>query len=283
MSTLFEVYKSAIKKLNNINKEEINVRLLLCANNNLISMSEFYLHRNDDIHDLPRFESQFALYLKGKPIEYILGETTFFGTKFKVDNRVLIPRNETEEVALYALRKIQKIFGNKKITLADICSGSGCLGISLAKHLSLNGLFLSDISKDANEVAVENLSLNGIDGFVLLGDGLKPLIKHNIKVDVIVANPPYILNKNDVDKSVLDYEPHNALFIDDNLTIYRNILKDAKEVMNDKLLIVFEIGYDLKNKLIELLNELDYDCQFAFAKDINGKDRIFSLLIESKI
>lgn len=283
MATLFEIYKEAIKKLDNKAKDEINVRLLLCANNHLDNMSEFYLRRNDNIQDLPKFESEFSRFLNGEPIDYILGETEFFGSKFNVDKRVLIPRSETEEVASFALRKILKIYGDKPLVLADICSGSGCIGISLAKHLKLKALYLSDISKEANEVAFSNLLKNNVDGLIFEGDGLKPLIKHNVKVDVIVSNPPYILNKNEVDESVLLYEPHNALFTSNNLDVYRSILLDAHKVMNDELLIIFEIGYDLKDKLIELLKELNYDCQFTFSKDINGKYRIFSLLIKSKI
>ena len=283
MPTLIEIYKEAVLKLENKSRDEINVRLLLCKNNNLDSMSAFYLRRNEDIHDLPKFESQFQRFLNGEPVEYILGETEFFGSKFNVDKRVLIPRSETEEVASYALRKILKIYGDKHIDLADICSGSGCLGISLARHLKVNALYLSDISKDANDVATSNLLKNHVDGFVLCGDALKPLIKDNIKVDVIVSNPPYILNKNEVDKGVLDYEPHNALFTSEKLDVYRSILIDAPKVMKDELLIVFEIGYDLKERLIKLLSELDYPCQFSFTKDINGKYRILTILISSKI
>ncbi len=283
MATLFEIYKQAVNKLENKKKDEINVRLLLCANNHLSSMSEFYLHRNDDIQDLPKFESEFKRFLDGEPIDYILQETEFFGSKFNVDKRVLIPRCETEEVASFVLRKILKLYGDKPIVLADICSGSGCLGISLAKHLKLKALYLSDISKEANEVALSNLEKNHVDGFIFTGDALKPLIKHNLKVDVIVCNPPYILNKNEVDKNVLLYEPHQALFTTENLDVYRSILLDACKVMNDELLIIFEIGYDLKDKLIDLLKELNYDCQFTFSKDINDKYRIFSLLIKSKI
>lgn len=282
MPTLYEVYKDAIKKLLNKDKDEINVRILLCENNSLNSMSEFYLKRNENIHDLQRFNDEFARFLAGEPIQYIEGKSEFFGSTFKVDKRVLIPRQETEEVAFYALRKMLSVFPDQDIELADVCCGSGCIGISLAKHIKLKTLYLSDISQDACDLAVENIALNNVSGYVLHGDALKPFIKHGIKVDVIVANPPYILKREDVDKSVLDYEPHNALFTDDSLEVYRSILMDAKLVMKDKLLIVFEIGYDLKEKLINLLYELNLECSYSFRKDINNKDRIFSILLEKK-
>lgn len=283
MATLFEVYKEALKKLENPNKDEINIRMLLCEINGLNSMSEFYIKKNENIKDLQRFNENLSRFLSGEPIQYIIGKTDFFGSTFKVDRRVLIPRQETEEVALYALQKIVKVFPNKKVRLADVCCGSGCIGISLSKHINTEVLYLSDISKDACDVALENIALNNITGYVVNGDCLKPFIKHGIKLDVIVSNPPYILKKEDVDKSVLDYEPHNALFTNDDLSVYRSILEDAYQVMDDKLLIVFEIGYDLREKLINLLQELQLDCVFTFRKDMNDKDRIFSVLLERKI
>ena len=283
MPTLIEVYKEATKKLENIRRDEGDIRLLLCEVNHLENMSDFYLKKDEEILDLNRFNSLFERYQKGEPVQYIIGKCEFFGSKFNVDRRVLIPRQETEEVALYALRKIASVFKDQKIVLADVCCGSGCIGISLAKHKEISTLFLSDISRDACDVAASNLALNELSGFVLCGDALKPLIKHGIKVDVIVANPPYILKKEDVQKSVLDYEPHNALFTTDNLDVYRSIIMDAPKVMNDKLLMVFEIGYDLRNKLITLLQELNIPCTFTFRKDMNGNDRIFSILLERTI
>lgn len=284
MPSIYQIYKQSCERLKDKKREEINVRILLCAINNFESMSDFYLKKNENIQDLPRFNEYFERFLNGEPIQYIIGNTQFFGSNFKVDRRVLIPRQETEEVALYALRRIMSIFSNENIDLADVCCGSGCIGISLAKHLKLKNLYLSDISQEACDVAVENLAFNNVNGYVLHGDGLKPFLKHNISIDVIVANPPYILNKDEVDVSVLNYEPHNALFVDENLTIYRSIINDAITIMKDKMLIIFEIGYDLKEKLIKLLHENEYnvDITYTFRKDINGKDRIFSILLEKK-
>lgn len=283
MATLFEVYKNSVKKLENPNKDEINIRLFLCEINNLKSMSEFYLKKDENILDLQRFNEYFQRYQNGEPIEYILNKTEFFGSHLYIDNRVLIPRQETEEVACYALRQILKNFPNQEVSLVDVCCGSGCLGISLAKHLPIENLYLSDISQDACDVAAKNLALNELTGYVLHGDGLEPFIRHNIKVDVLVANPPYILNRSEVDDSVLNYEPHLALFADSELSVYRGILQNAEKIMNDKLLIVFEIGYDIKDKIIEILQELEIDGVFTFRKDINDKFRIFSVLLERKI
>ena len=154
--TLYEVYKDSLKKLAQPDTDEIAVRILLCHNNGLKSMSGFYIHKNENIKDLQGFLKQFNEFLVGKPIQYILKETEFLGLNFHVDERVLIPRQETEEVVTQAyLRALQK-FGDHVINVADICCGSGVMGITLAKKLTVRYLFMSDISPDAIDVAKEN-------------------------------------------------------------------------------------------------------------------------------
>ena len=131
--TLYEVYKEALTKLKNSDTDEISVRILLCHNNGIKSMSGFYIHKNENIRDLPMFLNQFDRFLKGEPIQYILGETEFLRLDFYVDNRVLIPRQETEEVVTQAYLRALQEFGDSVINVADICCGSGVMGITLAK------------------------------------------------------------------------------------------------------------------------------------------------------
>ena len=278
--TLYEVYKDSIKKLTNPDVDEIAVRILLCHNNGIKSMSGFYVHKNENIQDFPTFSKQFDEFLAGKPIQYILQETEFLGNNFYVDERVLIPRQETEEVVTQVyLRALQK-FGDSVINVADICCGSGAIGISLAKKLKVRYLFMSDISSDAIEIARKNAENLGVIGNFFVGNACDELVKAGAKVDVLVANPPYILNKSEVDKSVLDYEPHIALFADEELTVYRDILKALPKLKNKEMLCVFEIGYDLKEKLTEIIKKTLRNVTFGFAKDINGKERI--LILELK-
>ena len=275
--TLYEVYKDSLKRLANPDTEEIAVRILLCHNNGLKSMSGFYIHKNENIRDLPLFLSQFEEFLAGKPVQYILHETEFLGLNFYVDERVLIPRQETEEVVTQAyLRALQK-FGDHVINVADICCGSGVMGITLAKKLKVRYLFMSDLSPEAIEVSRKNAENLGVIGNFFTGNACDELVKAGAKVDLLVANPPYILNREEVDKSVLDHEPHLALFADEELSVYRDIFKSLPKLKNKDMLCVFEIGYDLKEKLTELIKQTLKNVTFGFVKDINGKERILIL------
>jgi len=275
--TLYEVYKESLKRLENPDTDEISVRILLCHNNGIKSMSGFYIHKNENIKDFPLFSAQFERFLKGEPIQYILGETEFLGYDFYVDKRVLIPRQETEEVVSQAYLRALQEFGDKVINVADICCGSGVMGITLAKKLKVRYLFMSDLSEEAIEVAKKNAKRNDVIANFFVGNACDELVKAGAKVDLLVANPPYILKEEDVDKSVLDNEPHLALFADEELSVYKNIFEALPKLKNGKMLCVFEIGYDLKEKLVKLLEKTVKKATFGFAKDINGKERILIL------
>ena len=277
--TLYEVYKDSLKKLKNPDVDEISLRILLCHNNGIKSMSGFYMKKDENIKDFPLFSAQFARFLAGEPIQYILGETEFLGYTFAVDKRVLIPRQETEEVVTQAYLRALEKFGDQVINVADVCCGSGVMGISLAKKLKVRYLFMSDISKDAIDVAKENAKRNDVIANFFVGNACDELVKAGAKVDLFVANPPYILNKEEVDESALKYEPHIALFADEKLAIYREIFKNLPKIKNKEMLCVFEIGYDLKDKLTELIKETLKNVTFGFVKDINGKERILILEI----
>ena len=275
--TLYEVYKDSLKKLKNPDSDEIAVRILLCHNNGIKSMSGFYIHKNENIKDFPAFSEQYEQFLAGKPIQYILKETEFLGLNFYVDERVLIPRQETEEVVTQAyLRALQK-FGDKVLNVADICCGSGVMGISIAKKLKVRYLFMSDISNDAINVSRKNAENLGVIANYFVGNACDELVKAGAKVDLLVANPPYILNRDEVDESVMKHEPHLALFADENLSVYRDIFISLPKLKNKEMLCVFEIGYDLKDKLTEMIKETLRNVTFGFAKDINGKERILIL------
>ena len=278
--TLYEAYKDAVKRLDNPDKDEISVRILLCHNNGIKSMSGFYIHKNENLRDFPGFLKNFEEFLAGKPIQYILRESEFLGLNFYVDERVLIPRQETEEVVTQAYMRALAKFGDRVINVADVCCGSGVMGISLAKKLKVRYLFMTDISKDAVEVSRKNAENHGVIANFFTGNACDELVKAGAKVDLLVANPPYILNKEDVDQSVLDHEPHLALFADERLSVYRDIFKALPKLKNKEMLCVFEIGYDLKEKLTEIIKETLKNVTFGFAKDINGKERI--LILELK-
>ena len=278
--TLFEVYKQSIKELNNPDVEEINIRILLCEINNLKSMSDFYLQKDKEIRDLPRYQEYFARYLKGEPVQYILGKTEFLGNEILVDKRVLIPRQESEEVVDFAIRKTHEVFGSKTIDLADVCCGSGVMGISLSKKLNVGKVWFSDISKKAIDVAKLNCEHNKIKGNFICGDSLDKLIINKVKVDLLISNPPYILREENIDNSVLDYEPHLALFADETFSIYRNIISNLENIKNNTLLAVFEIGNNTRKVLEPFIKEKYPNAEYAFLKDMNKKERILYIVLK---
>ena len=277
--TLFEVYKQALTKLQNPDVEEINIRILLSEVNSLKSMSDFYLRKDEEIRDLPRFQSYFDRYLKGEPIQYILSKTDFLGLEIKVDPRVLIPRQESEEVVHFAIKKAHEVFGSKPVDIADICSGSGAMGIVLSKNLIPNKTIFSDISKDALDVCKENCSYHDIKAVFYQGDALEQLIKNNEKVDISISNPPYILDNETVDKSVLDYEPHIALFTDDQFSIYERIISKLDLIKKGTLLMVFELGINTKPAVETMIKKYHPNSEYGFIKDINGKERILYIVL----
>lgn len=278
--TLSEAYSQSLKQLKNPDVEEINIRILLCEINSLKSMSDFYLRKDEEIRDLPRYQQYFNRYLAGEPVQYILKKTEFLGYEFMVDKRVLIPRQESEEVVDFAIKKIHGLFGSKKVDVLDVCCGSGVMGISLAKKLDTNHLYLSDISKDALEVAKINSDNLKVHSETICGDGLTEIVNRDIKTDVLISNPPYILKNENVDNSVLDYEPHLALFADDDFSIYKNIISNLAKIKKSLLLAVFEIGTYTRSVLEPFIKENLPKCEYAFIKDINQKERILYIVLK---
>ena len=278
--TLDELYHQSLKQLKNVQIEEINVRILLCEINGLNSMSDFYIHKDDEIKDLRRFNEYFERFLKGEPIQYILKKSNFYGYDFYVDKRVLIPRMESEEVISYAIDKYYELFDLDQPTIVDVCCGSGCLGITLSRCLNAKKLYLSDISQNALDVVKKNLGIHGLEGELFKGDCLSEVIKNNVKCDVLIANPPYIIKKEDVDEAVKKHEPHVALFSNKKLSVYDHIISNLTKVANKPFLAIFEIGYDIKPMLDVMVRKYLPKAEYEFAKDINGNFRILSIYLK---
>lgn len=207
------------------------------------------------------------------PIQYILGTTSFFGLEFLVNENVLIPRPETEELMDWILKESSQVQGFK---ILDIGTGSGCIAITLANNLKNAQVFAIDVSNKAIETAKMNAKQNHVEVFfmncnILETDDL------NQKFDLIVSNPPYVRNleKAEIKKNVLDNEPHLALFVDDNdaLIFYRKIAELAKKSLNPNGQLYFEINQYLANETIELLKNLGFK-NLELRKDIYGNDRM---------
>ena len=193
--TLIEVYNQSIKKLKNPDVDEIAIRILLCEINGLKTMSDFYLRKDEEIRDLPRYQHYFERFLNGEPVQYILGKTEFLGREFYVDNRVLIPRQESEEVVDFAIKKIHEIFGAAKLDILDVCCGSGIMGVSLAKTINVDKVYFSDISKDAIDVCKINCLNHKVKADFYCEDALNKTLFNKIEVDVLISNPPILPSK----------------------------------------------------------------------------------------
>lgn len=275
--TLIEAYKNSLKKLKNPDIDEIAIRILLCEINSLKTMSDFYLKKDENVADLQRFNEYLTRFLSGEPVQYIIGKTSFFNLEFYVDNSVLIPRQESEEVVEYCIHKIKEKFGDKKISIADVCCGSGIMGISLCKNTNAIKAYFSDVSSDALVVTKKNIAAHNISADVYCGDALSPLIDNNVEVDVLISNPPYILKSETVDKSVLDYEPEIALFSDEDFSVYKKIIANLAKIKNGALLCVFEIGENTRKVIEPFIQKTAKDVEYKFIKDMNGKERILYL------
>ncbi|NJX14981.1 peptide chain release factor N(5)-glutamine methyltransferase [Tamlana crocina] len=212
---------------------------------------------------------------KERPLQYITGETEFFGMTFKVDDGVLIPRPETEELVEWVLRKAKP---NTVIDILDVGTGSGCIAISLAKHLPQAKVFAIDVSPEALSMAKKNAQLNGVNVYFEEANILTlKRLSEEIKFDIIVSNPPYVREKEKqfMKPNVLDNEPHLALFVKDDepLLFYKAITNFAINNLKDNGLLFFEINEFLGNAMIDLLRNKNFE-NIELKQDIFKKDRM---------
>jgi release factor glutamine methyltransferase len=181
----------------------------------------------------------------------------------------------------YILEAIDEhFFANESLAVADVACGSGAIAITLACEEKKITCYASELNPNTLEVAKLNASENGADITFFNGDMLQPLIDNNIKLDILVSNPPYIKTSEDLDRSVVDFEPNMALFGgDDGLKFYRIILSQAHKVLNERALLAFEIGYQQKEELLLLAKEYFPDQKAEVIKDLNGKDRMLFVYV----
>lgn len=209
-----------------------------------------------------------------KPIQYILGEADFFGLNFKVDQNVLIPRQETEELVDWIIKSNTL----KTPSILDIGTGSGCIAISLAANIKGSNVTAIDISEGALKVTQENAINNNVIVDLFNADILEhSSIIPNQPFDIIVSNPPYVreLEKTFMQSNVLDYEPHSALFVSDKdpLLFYREITNRSKHLLKKGGFLYFEINEALGYETARLMNEFAFS-EIEIRKDLNGKDRM---------
>lgn len=213
---------------------------------------------------------------EGEPVQYIIGNVNFYGNPINVNKSVLIPRFETEELVEKTINKIRKKF-DKTVHILDLCTGSGCIAITLKKELACT-VVASDISKEALEVARGNALQNDVNIQWIHSNLFENI---NGKFDVLISNPPYISYDEKIDEIVYNNEPHLALFADnEGLFFYEEILKNCNNYLNSEFIIAFEIGYTQGDKITSLVHKYLKNVNISIEKDLQGRNRF--LFIETK-
>lgn len=277
MDTIRDLLLTAEKKALVAGKEDSAIKLLM---QDATGKESYDLVANLD-ETLPSeqvvtFEENVAKYLdENIPIQHLMGYETFFGYAFKVNKDVLIPRFETEELVAKVLELYDEHFEGKPVDVVDVGTGCGAIGITLALEESAMNVTITDISKAALAVAKANATHLGAKIQFLQSDMLTELIHEQKKFDILVSNPPYIPRSEEVDALVYDNEPHLALFGgEDGLYFYREILRDASQILKQRSVIAFEHAYHHRIGMANLVAEFFPDSKFETVKDMQGKDRM---------
>lgn len=270
---LNELFQSSSYQLQALYSQEESESLVFWLFEEYLGKSRIDLLSNHVVETIPiDFENALHELMGGKPIQYITGKAPFYGREFLVNSSVLIPRNETEEL----VHLIIKENNHAGIRILDIGTGSGCIPITLALEIKNSTLFGLDISEKALSVAAKNADSLGATVDFQKCDILEEEIPFH-HLDIIVSNPPYvkISEKKIMHENVLNYEPHLALFVDDDdpLLFYKHIAKKAKRVLKPHGRLYFEINEALGNETVDLLTEYGYT-EVMLLKDLNGKNRM---------
>ncbi len=270
-------YETLLKKVSQIaidhNKEVEAIKLLLMELSNL-EAHQFYLNLKEEVPQ--SFEETFIeksmLYIKeDMPVQHILGYAFFYGYQFIVSNDVLIPRVETEQLVENTLFYYDKYFDGKKLRVLDLGTGSGCIGLTLAKEEKNLDVTISDVSEKALAIANKNAQKLDVNVHSILSSWFD---KIDGKFDMIISNPPYIPSDEDVE-AIVKKEPEVALYGGQSGTdFYELILREIKPFLNDRALIGFEHGYQQKKRIYDYAKTYFKDAKIIQLKDLQGKDRM---------
>lgn len=275
--TVLETLRLAVEYLqkHEIENARLNAELLLC---DVLRCKRLELYTGFDKplkeNEIQKFREYLLRRAKGEPLQYIIGKANFFGFEFIVTPDVLIPRPETELLVEEIINSFDK---NSSLKILDVCSGSGNIGITLAKNLSLSFVHCIDFSEKAIEIGklnarklnVENISFHLLD---ILNE-----IPNEKNFDVIVSNPPYISTskKDTLQREVRLYEPHNALFVDDELKFYKRIIELSDELLNENGKLFFEIDHELAEPVSNFMKNKNFK-SIKIKKDYAELNRIIS-------
>ncbi|WP_227937027.1 peptide chain release factor N(5)-glutamine methyltransferase [Alkalihalobacillus deserti] len=244
-----------------------------------INRTQLLLMLQDPIEEviLLRLKEDLNRHADGVPVQHIIGYEEFYGRRFQVNEHVLIPRPETEELVVAVLEFKKHLFKKEPVQLVDVGAGSGAISITLALEDETLDVQAIDISIEALTVAKKNAQQLKAEVGFKRGDLLQPLIDAKVKVDMIVSNPPYI-PLSDADSlaiHVREHEPHLALFGgEDGLDLYRRFMKELPLCLKEKGIIAFEVGVGQAETVRAMLVETFPIAKTEIKKDINGKERM---------
>lgn len=225
-----------------------------------------YLKDNDLLDRLEKYTERL---LNGEPVQYVIGNVSFYGMNITVNKNVLIPRFETELLVDKSIKYIKKIF-NKVVDVIDIGTGSGCIAITINKMINSN-VDAIDISSEALEVAKYNNIKNNTNVNFFISNVFENV---NKKYDVIISNPPYISKSEEIMDIVKNNEPYMALYADMNgLYFYDKILKECSLFLKEKYMIAFEIGENQGNDIKKMVKKYLNNVSISIEKDYSGRDR----------
>ena len=283
---IFEALNWASSFLKEHNREEFAGELLLRYYSGLSRTSMLMKMRDElDGEVWTEFQAAVKRHSDGEPIQYIIGSEEFYGRRFLVNEHVLIPRPETEELVQGTLQRLDRLFSESdQIDLVDVGTGSGAISVTLKLEKPELKVTAVDLSKDALEVARKNASELGAEIEFLHGDLLQPLISQGKKVDVVISNPPYIpvADQEWMSDIVTEHEPHMALFAgEDGLDMYRRFMEELPLVLKEKALVGFEIGAGQGEAVRGLLEKTFPHAKVEVVFDINGKDRMVFAELDS--
>lgn len=251
-------------------KDIVKIILADVINKNSLELLN-YLNYQLEESKVEDFKNKIQAINKGIPLQYAMGKVNFYGNEFIINNNVLIPRFETEELVENTINYINKYF-TEPVDIIDLGCGSGVIGLTLEKKVSTKTVDLIDISEKALEVTHKNCEKLNSNANVIKSDMFSNITK---KYDVIISNPPYIKTTEPIEEIVKNNEPHLALYAgEDGLDCYKKILENASNYMKEKAIIAFEIGYQQANDITELANKYLDNVKIVIKKDLSEKDRM---------
>ena len=245
-----------------------------------VDLNKFILDMDNEFEPDKDLEAKYLSRIEKRkehiPLQYIINKQNFYGLDFYVDESVLIPRYDTENIVDRIVKDCKE---NKCLSVLDLCTGSGCIAVSLKKS-GFEKVYAADISDKALAVAKHNAKLNNADIIFLQSDLYKNFPKE-IRFDIIVSNPPYISTDEiaRLEKQVRDFEPKLALDGGrDGLDFYKKIINLSKKFLNNKGRLYLEIGYDQSKDVVDLAKKEGYD-NIVIIKDLSGRDRGISMKV----